>query len=464
MAIDAFKLFEQLGYTPHSAGQRQYHTSRARFRIPVCGRRYGKSTMAGMDMLVKLFQEKRRYWIVGPTYDLGEKEFRVIWDKLIVGQAMGKDKRIRKAYSKRSGEMWLEFPWGTRIEVRSADHPENLVGEALDGVIMSEAAKHKPETWERFIRPALADRRGFADFPTTPEGFNWLHALWQLGMDPNIPEYMSWRFPSWENPMVYPGGREDPEIKLLERTTVPEYFMQEIGADFASFVGKIYQEWQEDVHVAPHVFRPDWPNYITFDWGFTNPLAAIEFQVAPDDTVYVWREHYRAYTRLEDHIAMLKGRDQPTGYHLDMAFGDAADPEAAAEISTKLVPCVADPAAKTNWRQGVDLVKRHLKLYEVGILDEYGTPLTRPQLFVDNSCTNLIREFNNYRAKSAPKGTNVPEMGQKMDDHALDALRYGMMHIFELGAKHHLNEVMSPSYSLEGASEAGFFTTSSGVF
>src|SRR5690606_23807517 len=147
------------------------------------------------------------------TYDLGEKEFRVIWDDLIVRQGLGKDKRVKRSYNKRSGTMFIEFPWNTRVEVRSADHPENLVGEALDWVIMSEAAKHKPETWERFIRPALADRRGGADFPTTPEGYNWLYELWMYGQNPDMPDYESWRFPSWANDVVYPGGELDPEIQ-----------------------------------------------------------------------------------------------------------------------------------------------------------------------------------------------------------------------------------------------------------
>jgi len=44
-------------------------------------------------------------------------------------------------------------------------------------------------------------------------------------------------------------------------------------------------------------------------------------------------------------VKQLKAREQPFGYHLDLAFGDAADPEAAATISQKLVPCYAMPEA-----------------------------------------------------------------------------------------------------------------------
>lgn len=270
--VDKYALFKRINYDPFSE-QNLFHSSQARFRIPVCGRRFGKSLMAGRDLEPKLLLPNRRYWAVGPTYDLGEKEFRVVWDDLIVGLQLGKDKRVKKAYNKNSGIMYIEFPWQTRFEVRSAEHPERLVGESLDGVIMSEAAKHSKETWERFIRPSLADKRGWADFPTTPEGFNWLYEQWQFGQRQSFIDdglYESWRFPSWMNKVVYPGGRDDPEIKLLESTTTPEYFLQEIGAEFAAFVGKIFPEWQEDKFVKEQIYNPNWPNYITFDFGYTN--------------------------------------------------------------------------------------------------------------------------------------------------------------------------------------------------
>jgi hypothetical protein len=405
--------------------------------------------MSGKDIESKLLRPKKRFWIVGPTYDLGEKEFRVVWDDLIIGLGLGKDKRVKKAYNKRVGDMYIEFPWQTRLEVRSADHPELLVGEALDGVIMSEAAKQKKETWERFIRPSLADKRGFADFPTTPEGFNWLHEIWQYGANPEFPDFASWKFPSWANTAVYPGGIDDPEILLLRKTTTPEWFEQEIGADFASFVGKIFPEWDEFTHVRAHQYRPDWPNYICFDWGYTNPLAAVEFQVGPDDRIYIWREHYKPFLTLEQHVEFLKNREQPEGYKLDLAFGDAADPEAAAYVSQHLVGCIADPMAKAKgmWGVGVQLMRGFMRprpqSKHLIVIDEYGTPAPEtPGYYVDPSCVNTIREHNNYRSKEPVKGQNVPEFGQKISDHTIDAIRYGLVQLFHLGVNHHLAEVM----------------------
>ena len=434
LGISKEKYFDLIGYQPHPR-QWLFHNSKARFKIPVCGRRFGKSFMGARELEPLLMIPDKRIWIVGPTYDLGEKEFRVIWNDMIVTLGLGRERAVKKAFNKRSGDMYIEFPWRTRIEVRSADRPETLVGEKLDYVIMSEAAKHTKETWDRFIRPALTDNRGSATFSSTPEGQNWLHDLWQLGRNPLFTDYESWKFPSWDNPYVYPLGREDPEILLLEKTMPPEWFMQEVAADFTSFMGKVYQEWDESVHVRQHQYNPAWKNYIAFDWGFVNPMAAIEFQVDPMDRVYIWREHYKSGVILSDFLDQMKNRPQPSGYRIDLTFGDAALPSSVEEVCAKFAPCVAEPLSKSNWMEGISLVKSFLQTREVG-RDEFETPIEEPWLYVDPSCNNTVREFNNYRAHE-PRGRaerNPREDAQKFDDHALDALRYGLMHLFKLGA------------------------------
>lgn len=423
--------------------------------------------MAGRDAEPELLLPDKRIWIVGPTYDLGEKEFRVIWNDLIVKRGFGRDKNVRRAFNVRAGEMYIEFPSNypnarTRLEVRSAMHPEKLVGEALDGVIMSEAAKHNENTWNQYIRPSLADKRGWATFPTTPEGFNWLYKLWQHGQNPSgdYIDYQSWQFPSWENPYVYPEGLDDTEIKLLRLTMAHEEFEQEIAASFTATVGRIYSEFNEVDNVRPHIFNPNWPNYIAFDWGFTNPLAAIEFQVDPWDNVYIWREHYESFKTLEQHLDILRSRDNPDGYHLDLCFGDAADPEATMVVNMKFAPCISMPEAKVNWREGVMLVKRFLKHQETGnVLDEFGTPELAPKLFVTHDCPNTIHEFNTYKRKkseiSDPVEHTSAGAAQKQQDHALDALRYGLMHLYVCGAQHHLSDVadVNPTISRQAAQE-----------
>lgn len=287
-----------------------------------------------------------------------------------------------------------------------------------------------------------------------------MYDIYVQGQSKDHPDYASWRFPSWDNPAVYPGGRNDPELKLVEATASEDWFLQEYAAEFTAFVGKIFAEWNEDTHVLPdYKFNPDWPNYVCFDWGYVNPLAAIEFQIAPDDTIIVWREHYRSYMRLEDHLRLMARREQPEGYHINMCFGDAADPEATATVCEKFAPCISNPDSKTNWREGIDLVKLFLKKRAIDRSEavypgesEEADGLEAPGFFVVRCCPNTIREFNNYRAPNtintrSPR--NPREDAQKYDDHALDAIRYGLMHIYKLGATHHLSDVVVPETPAE---------------
>lgn len=441
--ISKSKFFEFIKYRPHE-GQKLYHNSNVRFRVPTCGRRFGKSVAAAVDREVDMFRSKdMRGWIVGPTYNLGEKEFRVMWNHLLIQLELIKDKKTKRAYNLRGGEMYIQMPWGARVEVRSATQPESLVGDELDWIIMSEAAKHKEETWQRFVRPALLDRQGSADFPSTAQGYNWYYDLWMKGQNPENKSYESWRMPSWLNTYLFPDGYEDEEIQEIKDSVTEEYFLQEIAADFSTFAGRIYNEFQVDTHCINHVFQPDWPNYIAFDWGFTNPRAVVEFQVSPNDTIYVWRESYRQYTTLVDHIEMLKNRENPDGYHLDLGFGDAADPDAVNTVSEHYIPVVAMDEAKT-WRTGVELVKRFLKDYHDGIsYDEQERPVLYPKYYVDHSCKEHIRELQSYRRKNQERNTSdlATSVVQK-DDHTLDAMRYALMHLYELGSNASLADVM----------------------
>ena len=73
-------VFEKLDYKPHSEGQQAIHDSDSRFRILSCGRRYGKTTFGAMEMTAAICDPAQEgyYWIVGPNYVQGEKEFRIV--------------------------------------------------------------------------------------------------------------------------------------------------------------------------------------------------------------------------------------------------------------------------------------------------------------------------------------------------------------------------------------------------
>lgn len=428
-------LYDNLGYFPHPK-QELVHSRRERFRVVDAGRRWGKSRMGPHDMVPQMLLNKPTLgWIVAPTYDLGEKEFRVFWE-ILVDKMKIPTERGRTFYSIRTKDFRIQTPWGSSVEVRSAEHPESLVGEGLDWVIMAESAKLKLSHWEKYIRPALSDKRGKAIFVSTPEGYNWFYDMYQRGQDEHFKNWWSLKSPSWDNTIVFPDGEFDEEMIEAKETLAREVFDQEYGAEFTSFAGRIYSEWDEEYHVyekffkQPYKFNPEWENYVAFDFGFRNPFACLNIQVDPVENVYVWEEYYDRNLTTVEHARRLKSIIQ---WRVDGGYHDPAGPDEAGVIvqtwqdrqqynNPRLAEVQLNPAPN-DWKPGIERVKEWLKLHDDGM----GLGM-KPRLFVSENCKNLLREINTYRVKEttekASANRDPKEEPRKKDDHAVDALRY----------------------------------------
>ena len=75
--LNKAKLWKILGYKP-SPEQLNVHSSKARFRVNVQGRRSGKSYSAAKEVLPYLLVPNNRCWVVAPTLDLANKIVREI--------------------------------------------------------------------------------------------------------------------------------------------------------------------------------------------------------------------------------------------------------------------------------------------------------------------------------------------------------------------------------------------------
>jgi hypothetical protein len=444
-------IFDKLGYKPHSAKQKAIHDSDARFKILACGRRYGKTTFGANELTAALLDPENpgRYWIVGPKYTTAEKEFRIVYFNIMKKLGLGGDKRIKKSYNVKQGDMMIQMPTGSLLEVKSAQHQDTLLGEGLAGVIMAEAARHTSDTWEQYVRPALSDpdgsgTRGWAIFTSTPRGYNWYQGLWRLGQNrQRYPMYESWRLPSWENHIIYPGGRNDPEIIDIEESVTRQWFMQEVGAEFTAFAGKIYDEFDHDIHVKEIPYRSEWRNVWFLDYGFNNPFCCYDVMIDSDENFYVWREYQVSDLTTMEHAQILKARQNPPYYHVDWGAGDPRGPDGANTLAIITgVQIYSEDIASTpheSWSLGIEHVKRMLKVQPTGL----------PRLTIDPSCEHLIRQMDQLHRPDPKEGTNSMEGQYKHDDHGPDAIRYGIGQYFENGAGASLSDIYSPGRKSE---------------
>lgn len=427
MGLSREAIFPHFGYEPHS-GQKLIHESTARHRVAACGRRYGKSKLGGSElvpeallthtMASELLEQgiRREFWIVGPEYSDSEKEFRVFYN---AAKALELPFDRPGTYNNPdSGDMHVSL-WGGafKCSAMSAKYPNTLVGEGLSGVILSEAAKLKERVWVKYIRPTLADFRGWSLSTSTPEGKNWFYRAWQRGQDPSIKAWESWRHPSWTNDIVFPEGETDSEIHDMAADMTPEKFKQEIEADFTEFVGRVFKEFDEEVHVGDLEYNPLYEVFACCDYGWTNPFVWLVLQVDVFDNINILAEYRKTNRDIED-IADDLAQFPITG-KIRTFYPDPAAPGDSAVLEKKL-KMTASGGTGGELKHRLEMIRQALK-----IRPGHGRPEdNRPRMMIDRSCTGLIYEMLEYRYPDSKEEAviNSPENPMKKDDHAPEAL------------------------------------------
>ncbi len=214
----------------------------ARNKVVVCGRRWGKTT-AGLIAVVdghgprgaghKGALEGGTVWWVAPTFPIAS----MIWREL--------KRALRDAWVEKSeNERRIVLPGGGSVTVKSADNPDSLRGTGLDGVVLDEAAFMAREAWTEGLRPALADRQGWAVFLTTPKGMNWVHELYLAAE--TSPGWNRWQRATSDNPKV-PAA----ELAAARAELGPYAFAQEFEAQFVVVGGGMFkQEWLQHRYEA----------------------------------------------------------------------------------------------------------------------------------------------------------------------------------------------------------------------
>lgn len=277
--------FEQTSYAPHQ-GQRVIHYDPTRHRAVSNGRRWGKTLLGGKEAeaeaFIKNFLGKPKMgWIIGPEYSDCEKEFRVLYNTF---KSLGIDKVSSKFLNNvESGSMHIKTSWGFDVQCRSAKHPDSLVGEGLDFVLCVEAGRLHRRTFTEYVRPALSDTRGWSLMTGVPELASdtaLLYWAYERGQDQTKLQWNSYRMPSWNNTVVFPGGRNDPEILEAEDDLTEDEFNRQYGGEFVERIGRVMKQWDDDTHLVSGLdYDPRFPLYAAVDYGYTNDWVWLWIQV-----------------------------------------------------------------------------------------------------------------------------------------------------------------------------------------
>jgi len=431
------EIFRLLGYRP-SVGQSAFHKSTAKRKCLVAAARFGKSIAAAYDTLADLMTPGRRVWIVAPQFALGEFEFRYVVDaiaRLLGGLSPANGVR-RFQFSVNSGNMAIETMWDSFVRVKSAAHPQSLLGEELDYALMVEGSQVPGHIFDVYIQARLAMREGRACVPTTPaaRGFNaWVKDWWERGKSGH-PAYASFGpFAAIDNPLYSLDS-----FKLAYETTPWDIFREQYLGHFVLPSGRVYSEADPDVVGVPDEFVAklsgvsDWRNFPVWggvDFGGTDPFVALVVAQLPDGVWYVADEHYckpGADLRLQQHSERIAAKLR--GLHVRSVFTDhdrADQHEIQRELQRHGIN--VRNARKGNGKDGL-----------LPTIDEMRSLFWQGKLFINRErCPNTMRELLEYRWEESRSGEemNNKPLPRDWQNHCMDAMRYAICSALKMSGR-----------------------------
>ncbi len=300
-------------------GQLEVYNFLARFKILVCGRRWGKTTLAAYLCIIwSLSHAESTIWVVSPSYSQTKIMWRMIKKKLPQGYV----KRIME------GELFIELKNGSTLWAKSGDNPDALRGEGLDGVVIDESAYVNRDVWEQAIRPALADKQGWALFIGTPAGKNWFYEIFLRGVDTSQTEYKSFRFTSYDNPFL-----DKKELAEMIQSLPEIIYKQEILAEFIEGGGVVFRNIDKVIGNTYSEAKPDHLYVIGVDLGRHADFTVISVgDLTTNEVVYLERFNREDWEYIRERVrAVHNNYNHGTIYIDSTGMGDPIYEELAKE-------------------------------------------------------------------------------------------------------------------------------------
>ena len=194
-------------------GQRRIADHPARFRVVMCGRRFGKSALGIRWICDGAIAGEPVAWFA-PSYKLALEAWRELVERLkaITARISEQDKR-------------LELVTGGVIEVWTLDSPDPARGRKYARAVIDEAGivRDLLDVFQAAIRPTLVDLGGRALILGTPKGRrHGFVVLFTRGERNDDPDWASFRASTLDNPYIPPG-----EVEAARKELPPEVFQQE---------------------------------------------------------------------------------------------------------------------------------------------------------------------------------------------------------------------------------------------
>lgn len=390
--------------------QTKIFKDKARFRVVVAGRRFGKTFLA-IGELSRAAMDKpgANCWYLAPTFRAAKD---IAWDMLV-------NTLPEEIIAKRNeSELTIRLINGSMIAIKGGEAYDNLRGRSLDFVVLDEVADMRPQVWTEVVRPSLSDRQGSALFIGTPKGRNHFYDLWTVGAD-KAEGWNSFQFTTLEGGNVPPEEVEAAKHDLDERT-----FNQEYNANFVNYSGIIYYNFDrsESVLSTP----PDDMQVLHIGMDFNlDPMSAV-VAVKDGEAIKIIDEIVIYGSNTDEIVDEIQQRYP--GRRI-VVYPDPACRQRKTSAGGRTDLSILQNAGfAVKVRNSHTAIRDRINSVNARLLSADG----ERRLFVDPKCKQVIKSLERQTYK---EGTNQPDKESGFD-HMNDALGYLVDFLYPIKRDH----------------------------
>ena len=300
----------------------------------------------------------------------------------------------------------------SKIGFKSCDQGrEKFQGASLDFVWFDE---EPPEDIYAECRMRVFDKCGMIFGTMTPlKGLTWVYDEIELNVR-NNPEvwtiHMEWK----DNPYLDPNEID----AMLSVTSESEQESRRFGK-FTVGEGLVYPEFNPDIHVIePFPVPKEWQSNISIDPGLRNPTSCHFYAVDYDGNIYVVGEHYESGKTIDHHIEKIFDLADKLGWKKDgkgrlHALIDSASNQRTLAGEKSVAELFYEKGILVNTTVNKDLYTGIQRIKSLFCQKP-------PRIYIFKTCPNMISELKSY-------WWGKDDRPKKIDDHAMDDLRYFVM-------------------------------------
>lgn len=391
------------------------------------GNRSGKTIAIGWMCFAKHLRDHAKkgetYWCISPNAEKSVSgQQHELWQALPRWMFGDQTWDARNGFGAQKPVIILE-PNGRKIIVRLktveqyANDPNSFESEKLAGVWVDESL---PQSAYDALYARTIDLAGFILLSCIPNE-PWMHDEF---FEPK-PGARIWcdKIAMMDNKLL-----PIEEIETAAAKWTEDEKQVRIYGNFRFLSGLVYKEFVKELAPKGHLCKPfkipkSWPRWRALDHGNLHNTACLWGAVAPNETLYIYREYVANNKSVEQHAKAIIERSEGESYVgntiIDPACFNRNQANLASiadEFSKHGVPC--RPGIRTSSFGEFAVIQRVKRRLEA-------TGALGPFLQVFSTCEHLVWEFRRWSYKTDKEGKPLASDGfQDMNNDALDALKY----------------------------------------